>query len=184
MPGAFGTSSLASGSLPYRGERRASQIPGKHLYEHALFLDTVGPAPTSLNDNSDSAFQSVNTIDDHSIRHFGAQSHGLLTRYWLVAKPWPGGSLTHWVALRPFCSTLEELPDIQAFPGTLTTALCSHPLKAEGSAPLPVLAHCWTPIIHQPIWCPDQLPYIVRCGLSKLKTSHFLVYVTLTLPML
>ncbi len=43
-PGAFETGSPAPDSLPLRGERRASQVPGKPLCGHALLFDPGGPS--------------------------------------------------------------------------------------------------------------------------------------------
>lgn len=51
-PGAFAAGSSAPESLPLRGERRAYQVHGKPLYEHALLFDTGGPVSPSLNDDS------------------------------------------------------------------------------------------------------------------------------------
>jgi len=51
-PGAFAAGSPQACTFIFRGERRASQVPGKPLCEHALLSDTGGPSPPSLSGGS------------------------------------------------------------------------------------------------------------------------------------
>lgn len=131
--GSFRSRQPLACAIPFRGERRASQVPGKPLCGHALLSDPGDP-PRQAIQRGRVAFHFQKSVGDRDHDYFGAQSHGLSTRYlrftaaiarscarlatgwWLTLTGWdfhPLGFTT------PFSPPLAGVLGDQASPGAL-----------------------------------------------------------------
>ena len=63
-----------------REDDGASQVPGEPRGERALFSDPGGITGARPSRRRDTAFRQLNNVGSHDDEHFGAQSHGPLTR--------------------------------------------------------------------------------------------------------